>query len=226
MRVDHKDNFSPCACKQLNKVSANMIISILFELCSLQFTCLLPCHTTKDKQYMALYVCTTANYRFVGMASRRKPEQKGSQPNATTRRSRTHVSAALGAPPAAATMSLAFEDAEEKQAILHGATESTRSAWENEYFRSFRMTHGLEWDSVHWEMWMSAAQPQHPTSPKTFPSAGSSFHGKGGARPRIKHSFAFNRGEPCSAKTCGFRHVCKRCGGNHPFVRCASGMLG
>ena len=83
---------------------------------------------------MALYVCTTSNYRFVGMAPRWKPEQKGSQPNATTRRSRTRVSAALVVPPAAATVRLAFEDAYEKQAILHyhRATASTRSAWETE----------------------------------------------------------------------------------------------
>ena len=392
---------------------------------------------------MALYVCTIVNCRFVGMAPRRKPRQKGKQPNMTTRSSRTRVSAALGAPPPAATMRLAFEETEEMQAILHshGATASNRSTWESgvegrlaasermlnemhgmlqlalatpagaanpasdpvvsespgersasrepvaslaretasgqdvstappwpslhsaatgmhdilqglpcatqervasltapslsihahvpekvkskiwadeyvefssllkhknsfkqdytlsiqtpsmdsdpvfrvsptaqpelrtfqqwcrafevfmsiyttrphkgveapkllkylqtvrnlaerggdwraydESFRSLRMTHGWEWDSVHWEMWMSAAQPQQPTVPKTFPSAGSSFHGKDGARPRGKHCFAFNRGDACSAKTCGFKHVCKRCAGNHPFVRCTSGQ--
>ena len=49
------------------------------------------------------------------MSTRRKPQQKGSQPNVTTRSTRTRVSAALGAPPPAATMRLAFEEAEEMQ---------------------------------------------------------------------------------------------------------------
>ena len=26
MRVDHKESFSPCACKQLNKVSAALVV--------------------------------------------------------------------------------------------------------------------------------------------------------------------------------------------------------
>ena len=38
------------------------------------------------------------------------------------------------------------------------------------------MTHGWEWDGVHWEMWMSATQSQRrPTALKTFPSLGSCF---------------------------------------------------
>ena len=94
---------------------------------------------------------------------------------------------------------------------------------------SLRMANSWEWDFVHWDMWMNAAQPQIQPTPRFVAGRGgegASFLNKERAGPLPtnigKPCFAFNTGEMCSTKTCRFKHICKQCAGNHPLVRCAN----
>ena len=91
----------------------------------------------------------------------------------------------------------------------------------DEAFRSMRVVNSWGWDSVHWELWMNAAQSQNSLYARST-SANSPFHGKERMRPptREKLCFAFNRGEPCYTRPCGYKHSCKNCGGRHSFTKC------
>ena len=69
---------------------------------------------------------------------------------------------------------------------------------------------------------MNAAQSHNYLYARST-SANYPFHGKERMRPPTgeKLCFAFNRGEPCYTRPCGYRHSCKNCGGRHSFTKCA-----
>ena len=90
-----------------------------------------------------------------------------------------------------------------------------------ETFRALRSSQGWQWDVVHSELYLQAAQPV--SSSRMAPSA---FQGKArrGAGVRGERStgvcFAFNKGQPCVQSPCPFRHLCRNCGNKHPRVKC------
>ena len=91
----------------------------------------------------------------------------------------------------------------------------------DEAFRSMRLVNSWGWDSVHWELWMNAAPSQNYLYAR-LSFANYPFHSNSIMRPptREKLCFAFNRGEPCDTRPCGYKHSCKNCGGRHSFTEC------
>ena len=90
------------------------------------------------------------------------------------------------------------------------------------YDESFRAMRKLQWDHIHWELWMKAVHPL-PTQNNNGPVR-PAFLGKArghpAGSPRAKYCFAFNTGQPCSFRNCHYEHKCSRCQGHHPAHRC------
>lgn len=98
-------------------------------------------------------------------------------------------------------------------AANHGDT-----AWRHydETFRRLRLAHRQPWQKPIDELYTKAANLK--------PFRGQHFSGKkqqNGPRPfRQKVCFAFNRGMPCTASPCKFKHLCQTCFGNHSKTKC------
>ena len=90
----------------------------------------------------------------------------------------------------------------------------------DESFRSLRTAQGWQWDVFHHELWLYAAYYacQAQSANMTPPAFRVKALGKAD-RNWVGTCFAFNRGRACR-HPCKFRHVCKECKRNHPFIKC------
>lgn len=96
---------------------------------------------------------------------------------------------------------------------LHG-----EQAWRNydETFRKIRETSLLPWERVVPELRLKAASMGFRSAPKS--------QGNFGKRQpfRVRHCFAYNRGQKCGSHPCRFSHTCQDCNGSHPRLQCTN----
>ena len=86
----------------------------------------------------------------------------------------------------------------------------------DETFRTMRNEQGWQWDTVHWELWLTA-QPTVERSNNSRPA----FLGKvRRSETQNKVCFNFNKGVPCQQQPCRYNHKCRSCGGAHQVTKC------
>ena len=81
----------------------------------------------------------------------------------------------------------------------------------DESFRTMRTVEGWNWDEMHSQVWLMAAQ--RPV-PKVAPQVKAPFLARG-ASPRVVpgHCTRYNTQGSCPFNPCRFRHQCSLCGG-------------
>ena len=105
--------------------------------------------------------------------------------------------------------------------VIHTHNKKPVRAWRqlaryDETFRAMRVAQGWQWDLIHWELRLNTQPSGDRGAGTTHPS----FPGKGrNSGPPQKVCFAFSKGAPCR-QPCRHSHQCRRCGANHPSIRC------
>ena len=88
----------------------------------------------------------------------------------------------------------------------------------DESFRTMRTVEGWNWDEMHSQLWLMAAQ--RPV-PKVAPQVKAPFLARGASTRVVPgHCTKYNTQGSCSFNPCKFRHQCSLCGGGHPAVKC------
>ena len=88
----------------------------------------------------------------------------------------------------------------------------------DESFRTMRAVEGWEWDEMHSQLWLMAAQQPIP---KLAPQVRTPFLGRGaGLRIAPTRCNAYNNRGSCPYNPCKYRHLCRICGGAHPAIKC------
>ena len=90
----------------------------------------------------------------------------------------------------------------------------------DESFRTMRASEGWEWDEMHSQLWLMAAQRPIP---KQAPQVRTPFLGRGaGSQVAPNRCYTYNSRGTCPFNPCRYRHQCRFCGGGHPGIKSPS----